>query len=171
MLLSLQTQTVATVAGILFDRTNHGVEAGSGYISGVVDHLTILPFSEKMLLNFKPTTAPTVGSLKVRLWREELSGFSFDSTLAGTYVEGVTFPTPYGYAPIIAEINYAEMVSGVTPIQFIREIDLGAFFNKIIPNRYRIIFENTTNARILSKDLRANSLLATIQAVYVQAEI
>lgn len=169
MILHFETQNIAHVQGASVGKDEYGIGLNSGYLSETIFHMNVTPFSEKILLNFIPGSVPTSGKLKVRVWREELSSLAFDSTPAGTYVEGVTFPASYGMAPVVAEIDYTEMVSGGSLIQVIREIDIGSFFNKVVPDHYRIIFENTTNATLSSNTLRYEPKLAIVQATYVKA--
>lgn len=145
---------------------SYGIAANNGYITGIIDHLKEAPFAEVLLLNFKANGVPTTGKLIVRAWREEFSSFAFDSATEGAYKEAVTFARPYGVAPIIAEIPYADMISGGQPVQMNREIDIGAGFNKNIPDRYRLIFENSTDVPLSSANLRYQPNLGIVYAMF-----
>ena len=159
-------QVKSTFNGVPLGGQSYGIAANNGYITGIIDHLKKAPFAEVLLLNFKANSIPTTGKLIVRAWREEFSSFAFDSAAEGAYKEFVTFPHPYGVAPIIAEIPHTEMFSGGQIFQMNREIDIGAGFNKNIPDRYRLIFENSTNVPLSSTDLRYELNLGIVYAMF-----
>ena len=159
-------QTLTTFNGVSLGGQSYGVAASNGYITGIIDHVSEVPFAEVLLLNFKANSIPTTGKLVVRAWREEFSSFAFDSAAEGAYKEFVTFASPYGVAPVIAEIPYTEMFSGGQIFQMNREIDIGAGFNKNIPNRYRLIFENSTDVSLSAANLRYQANFGIVYAMY-----
>lgn len=168
MRLYAKYETIATFNGVGLAGQNAGVAASNGYVTGIINHNNQTPFSEVLLLNFSAMTTPTAGKLVVRAWREEFSSFAFDSAAEGAYLESVTFAAPYGYAPIIAEIPFEEMLSGGQIARVIKEIDIGAGFNKNIPNKYRLIFENSTNAALSGTNLRFSANFSVIRGMYVE---
>lgn len=167
MIFYTERQLTINIAGTPVDQYKDGVSASNGYISEIIDHFDQIPFSEIAIVNFKPRSIPTTGKLVVRAWREEFSSAAFQSAVAGPYQHGVTFTTPYGIAPVIGEIDYTAMIEGGVAAQVIRQFDIGAAFDKNIPNRYRLIFENSTDANLNSENIIHDRVLCAVYSSYI----
>lgn len=148
MILYFDRKNILEFDGIMAGTRYYGVPLGSGYVSEIVDHYDQIPFSETVLLNFRTEFVPTSGKLTVRCWIEDYASIAFEGVAAGAYVAGTTFASPYGVAPVVAEIDYTKMFEGTTRLMVTEQIDIGKAFNGVVPPRYRLIFENSTDTHI-----------------------